>query len=153
MESEICSFADNTTIYSCDANIDSVIVKLERDRWELLEWYTANSMSANSSKFQIMVLGTKRKNNLFLNSNRQLIPPSQHIKLLGVTIDNTLKFDTHVHGICKKVNQTLHAFGRLKPYIGNDKSNLLLNAVVLSNFSYCILIWLLCSKTANNKEV
>ena len=68
-----------------------------------------------------------------------------------MTIDNALKFDTHVHGICKKANQTLHAFGRLRPYLGNDKSKLLLNPVILLNFSYCPLIWLFCSKTANNE--
>ena len=42
-------------------------------------------------------------------------------------------------------------FGRLRPYLGKDKSKLLLNAVVLSNFSYCPLIWLICSKTTNNE--
>ena len=107
-------------------------------------------MSANPSKFQIMFLGLKRKNELCLNINGQLITPSEHDKLLGVTIDNALKFDTHVHKLCKKANQKLHAFGRLRPYLGSDKSKLLLNAVVLSHFSYCPLIWLLCSKTANN---
>ena len=68
-----------------------------------------------------------------------------------MTIDNALKFDTHVHGICKKANQKLHAFCRLRSYLGSDKSKLLLKAEVLSNFSYCPLIWLFCSKTANNE--
>ena len=45
----------------------------------------------------------------------------------------------------------IHVFGRLRPYLGKDKSRLLLNAVVLLNFSYCPLIWLICSKTTNNK--
>ena len=67
-----------------------------------------------------------------------------------MTIDNALKFVTHVQSICKKANQKLHAFGRLRPYLGSDKSKLLLNAVVLSSFSYFQLIWLFCSKAANN---
>ena len=105
LESEICNFADDTTIYSCESNIDSVIIKLERDLQEVLEWYTANGMSANPSKFQILFLGLKRKNKLCLNINGQLITQSEHVKLLGVTIDNSLKFDTHVQSICKKANQ------------------------------------------------
>ena len=83
--------------------------------------------------------------------NGQLIPLSEHVKLLGVTIDNTLKFDTHVHGMCKKANKKLHAFCSLRPYLGSDNSTLLLKAEVLSNFSYCLLIWLFCRKTANNE--
>ena len=108
-------------------------------------------MCANPSKFQIMFLGPKRKNKLCLNINGQLIPSSEHVKLLGVTIDNILKFDTHVLGICKKVNQKLHAFNRLSPYLGENKAKLLLNAVIMSSFSYCPLIWLFCSKAANNE--
>ena len=104
LESEICNFVDDTTIYSCESNIDSVIIKLERDLQEVLEWYTANGMSANPSKFQIMFLGLKRKNKLCLNINGQLITQREHVKLLGVTIDNSLKFDTHVQSICKKAN-------------------------------------------------
>ena len=137
----------------CDTKVDSVIIKLERDLQGLLEWYTANGMSANPSKFQIPFLGLKGKNKLCLNINGQLIPSSEHVKLLGVTIDNALKFDTHVHGICKKANHKMHAIGRLRPYLGKDKSKLLLNEVVLSNFSYCPLIWLFCSKTTNNELI
>ena len=35
LQSEICNFADGITIYSCDSNIDSVIIKLERDLQKL----------------------------------------------------------------------------------------------------------------------
>ena len=146
------NFADDTTIFACDTNVDSVIIKSESELHKLLEWSTTNGMCANPSKFQIMFLGLKRKNKLCLNINGQFIPSSEHVKLLGVTIDNTLKFDTHALGICKKVNQKLHAFNRLSPYLGENKSKLLLNAVIMSNFSYCPLIWLFCSKAANNKK-
>ena len=94
-----------------------------------------------------MFLGLK-KNTLCLYINGQLIPPSEHVKLLGATIDNALKFDTHVHGMCKEASQEIHA---LRPYLGKDKSNHLLNAAVLSNFSCYPLILLFCGKTANNE--
>ena len=107
-------------------------------------------MSANTSKLQTVFLELKRKNKLCLNINRQLILPSEYGKFQVVTNNNALKFDTYVHRIRKKTNQKLYAFVRLRPYLGNDKSKLLLNAFVLSNFSYCPLIWLFCSKTANS---
>ena len=68
LESKICNFADDTTTYACDTNVDSVIIKLERDLHGLLEWYAANGMCANPSKFQIMFLGLKRKINYTLKS-------------------------------------------------------------------------------------
>ena len=56
-------------------------------------------MSAKPSKFQIMFLGLKGAKKLCLNMNGQLIPSSEHVKLLGVNIDNSLKFETHVKEI------------------------------------------------------
>ena len=58
-----------------------------------------------------------------------MIPPSEHVKLVRVTIDNALEFDIHVHGMCKKASQKIH--GRLRLYIGMDKSELILNAMTL----------------------
>ena len=42
-------------------------------------------------------------------------------------------------------------FGRLRPFLGEQKAKLLFNSVRMSNFSYCPLIWLFCSKGANNE--
>ena len=98
-----------------------------------------------------MFLGLKGAKKLCLYKDGQLIPSSKHVKLLGVNIGNSLKFETHVKEIWKKVNQKVYAFGRLRPYLGEPKSKLLLNSVAMSNFSYCPLIWLFCSKVANNE--
>ena len=96
-------------------------------------------------------MGVKEAKKLCLNTKGQLIPSNEHVKLLGVNIDNSLKFESHVKEICKKVNQKVYAFGKLRPYLEEQKSKLLLNSVVMSNFSYCPLIWLFCSKVANNE--
>ena len=134
VESEICNFADDTTIYACDTDVEAVIIRLEGDLQGLMQWFTNNGMSANPSKFQIMFLGLKGAKKLCLNMNGQLIPSSEQVKLLGVNIDNSLKFETHVKEICKKVNQKVYAFGRLRPYLREQKSKLLLNSVVMANF-------------------
>ena len=73
-------------------------------------------------------------------------------KLLGVNIDNSLNFEAHIKELCRKINQKVHAFGRLRPFLGKQMSKLLLNSVAMSNFSYFSLIWLFCSKGANNES-
>ena len=72
------------------------------------------------------------------------------MKLLGVTMDSNLTFNAHIKGICGKVNQKASALSRLRDYISEKKAKLLLNTVVMSNFQYCSLIWLFCSKAAND---
>ena len=108
-------------------------------------------MKANPSKFQILFLGQEDMSKLCLNINGLLIPSSKQVKLLRVNIDNSLKFDAHIKEPCRKVNQKVQAFGRLRPFLGKQKEKLLFNSVIMSNFSYCPLIWLFCSKGAINE--
>ena len=118
MESDICNFADDTTIYACDTSVEAVIIRLETDLHRMLQWFNENGMKANPSKFQIMFLGQENMSNLCLSINGLLIPSSKQVKLLGVNIDNSLEFDAHIKELCRKVNQKVHAFGRLRPFLG-----------------------------------
>ena len=152
LESEICNFADDTTLYACDKSIDTVIVKLEDDLQKILNWFKENRMCANPAKFQMMFLGLKINNLLCLNIDGQKIKQSEHVKLLGVQIDNKLNFNVHVKELCKKMNQKLSAFSRIRPFLNREKAKILLTSIVMSNFSYCPLIWMFCSKSAN-KEI
>ena len=110
LESEICNFEDDTSIYACDKSIDTVIVKLEDDLQKILDLFKENRMCANPAKFLMMFLGFKVNNFLCLNIHVQKINQSEHVKLLGVQIDNKLNFDMHDKELCLKMNLKLCAF-------------------------------------------
>ena len=76
---------------------------------------------------------------------------SASVKLLGIRIDNTLKFDEHVSSLCKKTNQKLHALARVSNYIPSAKLKTLMKSFVISQFSYCALVWMFHSKGMNNR--
>ena len=40
-----CNYADDTTIYSCGENLDTISQKLENDCSTALEWFTDNFMT------------------------------------------------------------------------------------------------------------
>ena len=82
--------------------------------------------------------------------NEEIFPEDEQVKLLGVTIDSNLHFSSHIKDICGKVNQNTNALSRLRGYISEMKAKLLLNTVVISNCQYFPLIWLFCSKAADN---
>ena len=122
LESEICNFADDTTCYACEKSIDTVIVKLEDDLQKILNWFKENGMCANPAKFQMMFLGLKISNLLCLNIDGQKIKQSEHVKLLGVQIDNKLNFNAHIKELCKKMNQKLCVFSRIRPFLNREKA-------------------------------
>ena len=82
--------------------------------------------------------------------NGKIVLEDEQVRLLGVTIDNNLNFNSHSKENCGKVDQKTSALSRLRCYISEKKAKLLLNTVVTSNLQYCSLIWLFCSKAADN---
>ena len=83
--------------------------------------------------------------------NGKIIPEYEQVNLRGVTIDNNLNFNPHIKEICGEVNQKTSALSRLRDYISEKKAKLLsLNTVVMSAFQYFPLMWLFCSKAAEN---
>ena len=93
---EICNFTDDNTIYSCGTSLDRIIIDLEEDLCQALEWFESIRLVANPSKFQMMLLGTKRNDKICMDINGATVCPSANVKLLGIAIDAGLKFDQHV---------------------------------------------------------
>ena len=72
-------------------------------------------------------------------------------KLLGVKIDKKLNLNTHAKGLCKKENNKLRALVRTVPYMSREKQKCLMNAFFNAQFNRCPLIWMLHSRSNNNK--
>ena len=60
-------------------------------------------------------------------------------KLLGVTIDNKLKFDKHVENICQKANKKLNALARLVNYMDLPKRHILMNSFFNAQLNIVLL--------------
>ena len=119
---DICNFADENTIYSCGANLDGIIIDLEEDLCQALEWFESNRLVANPSKFQMMLLGTKLNDRICMEINGTTVCHSATVKLLGITIDAGLKFDHHVKTLCQNVNENVKGFSRVAKLLDLDKA-------------------------------
>ena len=73
------------------------------------------------------------------------------VNLLGVTVDNKLSFERHLNLVCKKVSHKLHALARVSKFISKKKLRVIMKAFIMSQFSYCPLVWMCHSRTLNNK--
>ena len=71
--------------------------------------------------------------------------------MLGVSINNNLKFDNHVSNLCKKVGRKLSALTRLAKILLFHKMRILIKSFFDSQFSYCPLIWMFISRSSNHK--
>ena len=77
---------------------------------------------------------------------------TRSVKLLGINVDDELKFDKNVKTMCQNVSRKISAFSRVAPVIDEKKGEILYHTFIMSNFNYCPLIWVFCGKT-QNKEI
>ena len=142
----ICNFADDNTIYSCNINLQTILIDLKFDMQNILKWFKANSVKSNPEKFQFMVLGSSTRPSIILNINNIKIRESSSVTVLGLTIDNQLTFKDHINISCGRVNLKLHALRRIRKYLTTVKVKLLYNAFINSQFNYAFIIWMFCHK-------
>ena len=71
--------------------------------------------------------------------------------MLGLIIDKKLNFNIHLKILCKKVSAKVTALARMAKIIPFEKRRSLMKAFIESQFSYCPLLWMYCSRKMNNK--
>ena len=105
-------------------------------------------MKANTDKSHILLSG---KNKQAANiDGHQIISEDEQV-LLGVTIDSSLTFESHINNLCKKSSAKLNALARISGYMDIAKRRIIMKSFITSQFGYCPLIWTFHSRRLNNK--
>ena len=103
-------------------------------------------MVTNAGKCHLL---TSTSEEVSVKIENEIIKNSLQEKLLGIVVDNRLTFEPHVKNLCKKAGQKLHALARIANY--TSKKGSIMNAFILSQFSYCLLIWMFHSRKLNHR--
>ena len=145
-------FADDHTLSAESKSLNQLEEILCKDTEIALDWLKYNNLIANPSKFQAMIL---KKDKYSVKTNLKIkniiIESQDSVNLLGITIDDKLKFDEHIGELCRKSSGLLNAVYRLKRYLSEDARKLAINSFITSNFNYCPLIWNFSSAKSLNK--
>ena len=83
---------------------------MEQDSESAVSWFKQYEMIVNASKFQAIILNKKEseaKHKVTIDSND--IESTKSVKLLGITIDDRLRFDQHMSSLCSKAAMQLNA--------------------------------------------
>ena len=112
---EVCNFANNTTFFACDKDLNYLINILEHDSLLAIEWFENNYMKLNQEKCNL-VSGSKLEN-IWAEIGNKKIWESPRQKLLGIVTDRHLTFDGYVSSLCRKAGKKLSALARLSHYM------------------------------------
>ena len=144
----IINYADDNSPFACENSIEEVIRTLTENTEYIIQWVKNNFLKINPDKSHVIL---SKNTEMVVNILSESIVNSSSEKLLGITIDSELKFDIHLRNLCNKANQKLHALSRISSFISTDKLRVIMKAFVLSQFNYCPLVWMFCSREQNNR--
>ena len=147
--SDFC-YADDSTLYASRESLSIIIEKLKVGFLRISKWFHENFMVLNPNNCHFVVLSGSNCTCKF-TSNSTTIEYSKEEKVSDISIDDKLTFTPHLRNIIKKANQKLHALSRIKCYKGFEQNKLIMSFLIKSQFSYCPLIWMFCSRTSTNK--
>ena len=118
---------DNTITVVCDQLAD--LIKILEAEGELsVGWFRENEMVVNSDKFQAIILNRKEAQaaHKLIIDNKE-IKTTNSIKLLGININDQLKFNEHISILCSSAAMQLNGLSRLQKYLGKSEKEAIIN--------------------------
>ena len=143
---DIANYADDNHIYyanSCAITLKNV---LENNTRAAVTWFENNYMDANPDKFQSIILN--RCSNL---PQDNVAIPSDRLRVLGITLDDSLKFDLHISDMCEKVSRQIDALKRISKFLTQDSRKSIYRSFIAANFNHCPISWMICGEKNTSK--
>ena len=139
-------YADDTTLYCCLEDIDSVNKQqvLNNKLKSVHLWLSANKLTLNVNKSRYMLF-SKHKNTQMVKLNLQInnsnIQSTSEFNFLGLHINTKLNWDTHVDVVGNKISRVIGIIKKLQLIFPREILLTIYNALILPHINYCLLSW------------
>ena len=143
-DGNLCNFADDNTLYTCCESLNEAKFLTESQCSLIIDWFKDNILKIIPEECQVIILGQKAIPESFsVEIDNVLRKPVPEVTLLGVTLHNKLNFNSHASNTCKEASKKLSTLLRAGNWLNHSQNTTLIN--------YCHLVWMFCSKEANNE--
>lgn len=142
---EAFQYADDTAILSSSCSLEHAVDSLTDDLIQVSDWFSVNRLKLNVDKTQFIIFGSKTQvrnsRDTSIKFQNMEIKQSSNIKYLGLLLDSTLSFDSHVDHLISKVTKVMGALSCIRFLIPLKQRSQIYQALVLPHLSYCISVW------------
>ena len=104
-------FADDTTVFASDSDINGVHATPTRELVGVDNWLKTNRLSLNVSKTSYMIIS--QKNALHIKILESIITKILTVKFFGVPLDENLTFKDHVNNVTSNISKSVGVMRRL----------------------------------------
>ena len=133
------NYADNTKIYIVDKHTNEVLTKLSTLAQKIHIWFANNQTKADHDKYHLLL---STQESTCVKIEYFTVKCCEAKTMLGININNKLKFHVYVGIIGQKANRKLNALTKITNYMELPKNLILMNAFFTIQFNYCPAIWM-----------
>jgi len=142
MDTNHVLFADDTAIVMLGDNLNDLTDLVNSKLNDINDWCKFNKISLNPKKSEFMLISNKRVNNHpVIRIGNELVKCVESFKYLGIHIDRSLKFHSHIDELTSKLRNLKGVTYRLRYYLNLSSSFKLYYAMVYSHMQYGIAVW------------
>lgn len=136
-------YADDTTIYSSHKSIAVLLQNLNVDLKNVSDWCSRNCLHINPTKTTFVIFHSplSKVPPVVLTMGDNEIPVTNSARFLGVTLDEHLKYNIHVHSLMHKVSFGIHVIIKSRNYFERPIIRSLYHSFIHSHLSYCVSSW------------
>ena len=139
---EYIQFADDTCLIYVHENLEHLVEHVNRRLSKILDWCRYNKLSLNPSKSEYLLISNRKPENIpqvYIGPDE--VTRKNHVKYLGLEIDDKLKFQSHLGSLGKKLSRLSGVSSRLMKYFNYNASKSFYYSCVYSALTYCISVW------------
>jgi hypothetical protein len=148
-------FADDSSLHSSSKTLNKVQSDLQQGINDVVHWCHQNKMTLHPKKSNSMVITSRQKHQrepllLGLKLNADPIEQVTSHRVLGIIVDQELRWDVHVKNICKKLSKNLYLLSKLKAFVDAEGLKMFFVAHCLSFINYASTVW--CGASENQTK-
>ncbi len=147
-------FADDTNIYFESNDLKTLEKIVNQELGSLSRWLNVNRLALNVSKTNFVIFRSKRKalnHNVTLILNRKAIAQRDHVKYLGVLVDQHLTWKHQVSVVAKKISRGVGILAKLRNSVNFDILVNIYYCLVYSHLFYGVQAWGSACRTETEK--
>ena len=97
------------------------------------------TLKINQDKTEYIIFSSKQDQykHISLTVGRNIILPSEYVRILGVTLDSQMNMHQHIANTCRSTWMHIRKINSIRQYLCKNSTASLVNATVLTRLNYC----------------
>ena len=137
-------FADDTLLMMTEYDLNKLQQQVNQNLALIENWLRYNKLSLNYNKTTYLLFTNKGKiknSNFNVSINKIEIKRSDHVKYLGVYIDDKMNWSYHINHLTQHLRKSIGLICKIRHYVNEKTTRMLYYALVYSHLQYGITSW------------